>query len=353
MKVALIMGGRSSEREISLRTGHGIAQALRSLGHDVLAVDAANGRLLVPGEEIRGALDSGTGGTTALERGISTAVANADAVNGADVVFLALHGGAGEDGTVQALLELAGRPYTGSGVLASALAMNKAMAKRIFEHEGIPTPRWQLVAAGGHVGSGAPPGVVNVEALGGYPLIVKPNAEGSTVGLTVVEHADALPAALALAGFHGPETLVEEFIPGRELTVAVLGDEALPIVEIVPKGGHYDYEHKYTAGMSTYQCPADLPEPVAERIRDLGLRAASALGCQGVARTDFRLAPNGEAYCLEVNTIPGMTPTSLVPMAAKARGISYDELVARMLDLAVTDWESRHRVARPAKGSRT
>jgi D-alanine-D-alanine ligase len=273
-------------------------------------------------------------------------VANAAAVNEAEVVFLALHGGAGEDGTIQALLELAGKPYTGSGVLASALAMDKAVSKRMFRDEGIPTPEWVVLSAGDE------PPMVDVEALGGYPLIVKPNTEGSTVGLTVVTRAQDLPDAVALAAEYGPDVLVERYIPGRELTVAVLGDEALPIVEIKPKGGFYDYEHKYTAGMSEYFCPADLPEPLAARIRDLGLRAAQALGCRGVSRVDFRLSPANEPYCLEVNTIPGMTPTSLVPMAAKARGLSYDQLVSKMLDLAVAEWRRRHRRTR-TPGERT
>jgi len=345
MRVALIMGGRSAEREISLRTGQGIARALRSLGHEVMAVDAANGRLLTPGDEARDALPAG-GGEGPEGRSLSPAVASAAAVNDADVVFLALHGGAGENGTIQALLELAGKPYTGSGVLASALAMNKAMAKRVFEREGIPTPPWALL----HAGDDA---VAAADAVGGYPLVVKPNEEGSTVGLSIVRAPDELTAAVELALRFGDEALVEAFIPGRELTVAVLGDEALPIVEIVPRGGFYDYEAKYTAGQSEYTCPADLPEDVGARIRDLGLRTSRALGCRGVVRADFRLRPDGEAFCLEVNTIPGMTPTSLVPMAAGARGISYDELVARMLELAVADHGSGDPSARPAHGSRT
>jgi D-alanine-D-alanine ligase len=336
MKVALLMGGRSAEREISLRTGRGIAQSLRRLGHDVVALDAANGRLLPAGEEERAPLPEETG-SGALASLSVTAIAGADSVNDAEVVFIALHGGDGEDGTVQALLELAGKPYTGSGVLASALAMNKAMAKRIFEHEGVPTPRWALVS-----GSGAA-SEIDLSALGGYPVVVKPNCEGSTVGLTIVRRPEDLAAALGLAGRYGPDVLIEEFVPGRELTVSVMGDEALPIVEIRPRGGHYDYEAKYTAGMSEYFCPADLPEPLARRIRELGLRASRALGCSGVTRADFRLSPEGEPYCLEVNTIPGMTPTSLVPMAAKARGLSYDQLVSRMLELAVENWERRRR----------
>ena len=342
MKVALLMGGRSAEREISLRTGRGIAQALRNLGHEVTALDAATGRLLPAGDEERVGL-----AVTDLERlpaSATGAVANADAIREAEVVMIALHGGAGEDGTVQALIELAGKPYTGSGVLASALAMNKAMSKRIFEHDGIPTPKWMVLRAG------ASPGTVDATALGGYPLVVKPSSEGSTVGLTIVTEPVDLPEAIRLASQYGPEVLIEQYIPGRELTVAVLGDEALPIVEIRPQGGHYDYESKYTAGRSEYFCPADLPEPLAARVRHLGLRAVQALDCRGCARVDFRLSPQDEPYCLEVNTVPGMTPTSLVPMAARARGISYDELVGRMLDLAVTEWRRRHsgRVPGPA-----
>src|SRR5262249_53584162 len=209
----------------------------------------------------------------------------------------ALHGGAGEDGTLQALLELSGKPYTGSGVLASALAMNKAMSKRGFERESIPTPAWRLVTFGRQE-------TFDTSELGDYPLVVKPNEQGSTVGLTIVTQPEDLDEALRLAFEYGVEALVEQFIPGRELTVAVLGDEALPIVEICPQGGHYDYESKYTAGRSEYFCPADLPEPLARYIQELGLRAAHALGCRGVSRVDFRLSPDDEPYCLEVNTIP-------------------------------------------------
>jgi D-alanine-D-alanine ligase len=339
MKVALLMGGRSAEREISLRTGRGIAQSLRQLGHDVLAVDAADGRILPAGEEERAALppEARPGTGVALS---ATGLAGADSINQAEVVFIALHGGSGEDGTIQALLDLAGKPYTGSGVLASALAMNKAMAKRLFEHEGIPTPRWALA----HGPEEAP--ALDLEALGGFPLVVKPNEQGSTVGLTIVRKPEALAAAIELALEYGPDALIEEYIDGRELTVSALGDEVLPIVEIRPRSGHYDYEAKYTAGMSEYFCPADLPEALAARIGDLGLRAARVLGCTGVARADFRLSSAGAPYCLEVNTIPGMTPTSLVPMAARARGLSYDQLVNRMLELAVEDWERRHKPSR-------
>jgi D-alanine-D-alanine ligase len=329
VKVAVLMGGRSSEREISLRTGRGIAQALRNLGHDVLAIDAANGRLLPAGEEERAAVPA-----NALEPHGEVALSRPETLAGADVILIALHGAAGENGTLQALLDLAGKPYTGSGMMASALAMNKAMAKRLFEHAGIPTPRWRLLPPDAGARSFDP------QELGGFPLVVKPNEEGSSVGLTVVEAAAALPEALRLAGELG-EILVEEFIPGRELTVSMLGDRALPIVEIRPKSGLYDYESKYTAGRSEYFCPADLPAERTEQIQELGRRAAAALGCRGVSRVDFRLDAEEVAYCLEVNTVPGMTPTSLVPMAAKAAGMSYDQVVQAMIDLAIVDSRRR------------
>jgi D-alanine-D-alanine ligase len=330
MRVAVLMGGRSTEREISLRTGRGVAQSLRNLGHEVTAVDAGTGRLLEAGHEEEAAAE------TALDHRAASGLITATAMRQADVVFIALHGGDGENGTLQALLELAGKPYTGSGVLASAMAMNKAVSKRMFEHDGIPTPEWQLVASDTQAAS------IDVARLGGFPIVVKPNEQGSTVGLTVVKSADALPAALKAAAEFGHETLVERFIPGRELTVAVLGDEPLPIVEIHPQSGFYDYESKYTAGRSEYDCPAQLSEALTARVQDLGVRASRVLGCAGVSRVDFRLSPEDEPYCLEVNTIPGMTPTSLVPMAARARGMSYDQLVDRLLELAAAEFRRRN-----------
>lgn len=335
MKVAVLMGGRSSEREISLRTGRGIAQALRNLGHETLSIDAADGRLLPAGDEEQGAPP-----LSALSPTGEAAIARPETLAGADVVLIALHGSIGENGTLQALLDLTGRPYTGSGMLASAVAMNKAMSKRVFESAGVPTPAWQLLPAG------AAAARVEVAALGGFPLVVKPNEEGSSVGLTIVEDAAALPGALDRASPFG-EILVERFIAGRELTVSLLGEQVLPIVEIRPRSGLYDYHSKYTSGASEYFCPADLPAPVAERVGALGLRAAQVLGCRGVCRVDFRLDAANEAWCLEVNTIPGITPTSLVPMAARAIGMSYDQLVARMLELAIAD--SRLRAGVTAK----
>ena len=329
MKVAVLMGGRSSEREISLRTGRGIAQALRNLGHEVASIDAASGRLLPAGDEEKGAPP-----LSALEPTGETALLRPEVLATSDVVFIALHGAAGENGTLQALLDLTGRPYTGSGMMSSAVAMHKAMSKRVFESAKIPTPRWQLLSPEAGVGE------VDLATLGGLPLVTKPNEEGSSVGLTIVREASQLPRALRDAGVLG-EILVEQYIEGRELTVSVLGDEVLPIVEIRPKSGLYDWQSKYTAGASEYFCPADLPADVAGRVSELGHRASRVLECRGVSRVDFRLDADGVAWCLEVNTIPGMTPTSLVPMAARARGMSYDQLVQRILDLAVADARRR------------
>ena len=329
MKVAVLMGGRSSEREISLRTGQGVAQALRNLGHDVTSVDAADGAVLTAGQEESTARPRAA--VLALPVSGMLAAVQSPAVTGADVVFIALHGTYGEDGTIQAALELAGKTYTGSGVLASAIAMDKAMSKRVFEREAIPTPHWVVLE------SGVPGSNVDTSLLGGYPLVVKPNAEGSTVGLTIVKHPSELNAALEKAGRHDSQILIEQYIEGREVTVAVVGEEAYPVVEIEPKSGFYDYEAKYTKGMTTYTCPAELEKEEARLLRELAVECAGALGCRGVVRVDFRIDEDGEPWVLEVNTVPGMTPTSLVPMAAKAKGLTYDQLVGRIVDMAVAD----------------
>jgi len=329
MKVAVLMGGRSSEREISLRSGQGVAQALRNLGNDVTSVDAADGAILTPGKEEATAPKREA--VLKLPLAAMLTAIQTPAVKDADVVFIALHGTYGEDGIVQAALELAGKTYTGSGVLASAIAMDKAMSKRVFEREAIPTPHWVLLEAG------VPGRSIDTSLLGGYPLVVKPNAEGSTVGLTIVRHPSELDPALEMAGNHDQQILVEEFVDGRELTVAVVGEEAFPIVEIKPKSGFYDYEAKYTKGKTEYICPAVLDKELGRHVRELAVECAAVLGCRGVVRVDFRMSDENEPQVLEVNTVPGMTPTSLVPMAAAAKGLTYDQLVGRMVDMARAD----------------
>ncbi len=317
MKIAVLMGGTSPEREVSIRSGTGVGKALLSLGHDVTLLDTGTGKLL-QGPELRAALGPGAGMTALMPASIPP------------------HGGDGENGTLQALLDLARVPYTGSGVLASALAMDKAISKRIFVHEAIPTPDWVERWAPEDPTQPWNPELEDeeIERLGGFPVIVKPNDQGSTVGITVAASRAELKPALHTARRYGRLALVERYIPGREVTVSVLDDRALPVVEIIPEGGFYDYEHKYTSGASRYECPAKLPPDATERLLSLGARACRAVRTRGVARVDFRLDDEGTPFCLEVNTVPGLTETSLVPKAAAAAGMSYEDLVRAIVDAA-------------------
>lgn len=335
MKIAVLLGGTSPERHVSMASGKGIALALSEAGHEVLVYDVARGAdalvdpgtlelpsQVAPSPEELAALSS-----AAIIEAVMTLPADLD------VAFMALHGVPGEDGTVQSLLQLRGIPYTGSNVLASALAMDKAMSKRVFEHYDIPTPRWFQLPA-----EPAPAELLaaRVDEITAYPVVVKPNDGGSTVGLTIVNGPEGLAAAHELAGRYAGSILFEEFIEGRELTVTILGGEALPVIEIRPKSGMYDYTNKYTAGRTEYFCPADLPRDIEEELRELARRAHTALGCSGYSRVDFRLDPDNAPYCLEVNTLPGMTATSLVPKAAAAAGLGYAALCERIIELALT-----------------
>jgi D-alanine-D-alanine ligase len=243
----------------------------------------------------------------------------------ADVLFLALHGGQGEDGTLQALLDLTGVPYTGSGHLASALAMDKDLSKKLFRAAGVPTADWLM----------APATVDEVRSALGFPVIVKPSKQGSTVGLSMVKTAEQLQQAIDDAFEHDDEVMIEQFIAGRELTVGILGSEALPVGEIIPKHEIYDYECKYTAGMAVEEFPAKLSATETKTIQELALKAFRALKLRGYARIDFRMSTDGTFYCLEANTLPGMTQTSLIPQAAAAAGISFPELCDRIARLAL------------------
>lgn len=341
MKIAVLMGGTSPEREISIRTGSGVSKALQALGHEVVLLDTGTGKML-QGKDLHTALGNPAGPSalapTAIPPGVMTGLQ--PLVHGLsrdiELVFVALHGGDGENGTLQALLDLARVPYTGSGVLASAVAMDKAFSKRIFVHEGVPTPDWVERWAPEDPAQPWNPELDDeeIERLGGFPVIVKPNDQGSTVGITVAHSHQELSKALHLARRYGRLALIERFIPGRELTVSVLDDRALPVVEIIPEGGFYDYDHKYTAGASRYECPAQLPHEATERLLALGLRACRALRTRGVARVDFRLDDEMTPFCLEVNTVPGMTEMSLVPKAALAAGLSYADLVRAIVEAA-------------------
>ncbi len=336
MNIAVLLGGTSPERFVSMASGKGIAEALSSAGHTVSVYDLALGAnaLVDPA-----ALELPTQIAPSheeLARLSNSAIIEAvqSLPPTIDLAFLALHGAPGEDGTVQSILELRGVPYTGSGVLASALAMDKAMTKRVLEHYAIPTPRWFQKP---HGTASADELASSVDLHTAYPVVVKPNDGGSTVGLTIVDDQSVLMAAYELAGTYAPTVLFEEYIPGRELTVAVLGGESLPIVEIRPRDGIYDYANKYTAGRTEYFCPAELPRAIEEELRELAIRAHDALGCRGYSRVDFRLDEDNAPFCLEVNTLPGMTATSLVPKAAAAAGIGYPELCERIMALAFSD----------------
>jgi len=344
LKITVFMGGTSAERDVSLASGVRVAEALRSRGHEVLSVDTAHGILSAPEEQ---ALLAGKVVKTippdvqALVRLNAQLPGTLRSLPETEVVFLALHGGQGEDGTLQALLDLTSVPYTGSGHLASALAMDKDLSKHLFLAAGVPTAKWRMAPSGiGNRESGigtANGGVFAEEVLReiGLPVVVKPSKQGSTVGLSVVRDIAKLQAAIDEAFKYDDEVMVEEFIPGRELTVGILGDEALPVGEIIPVHEIYDYECKYTAGMAREIFPADLTAEETSTVQDLARRAFRALKLGGYARIDFRMSPDGVFYCLEANTLPGMTALSLIPQAAVAAGISFPELCERIVQLAL------------------
>jgi len=328
VRIAVLMGGTSAERDVSLASGIRITEALRERGHEVVAVDTVNG-VLSAGEEQRllsgRVVQTAPPDTKTLVRMNAAMQATLKALPPADVLFLALHGGQGEDGTLQALLDLTGIPYTGSGHMASALAMDKDLSKHLFRAAGVPTADWLM----------APVAADEVAATLGFPVIVKPSKQGSTVGLSIVREAGELSAAIAEAYEHDDEVMVEQFIAGRELTVAILGDRALPVGEIIAKHEIYDYECKYTPGMAVEEFPAKLSAQETSTIQDLALRAFKALKLSGYARVDFRMSTDGMFYCLEANTLPGMTQTSLIPQAAAAAGISFPELCDQIVRLAL------------------
>jgi D-alanine-D-alanine ligase len=326
------MGGTSSERDVSLATGVRVTEALRSRGHHVMPVDPARGAI---GEDEYRALLTGTvvqvepPSREALRRmnreALPKLATTLPRQGETDVVFLGLHGGWGEDGTIQALLDLSGVPYTGSGRLASGLALDKDVSKHLFRQAGVTTADWLL----------APASVEQVRERLGFPVIVKPANEGSTVGLSIVKTPEALQPAIDEALRYDPQVMIEQFIAGREMTVGILGDIALPVGEIIPKHEIYDYECKYTAGMAEEVFPADLTDAERARVQREALDAFRALKLSGYARIDFRMSTDGTFFCLEANTLPGMTQTSLIPQAAAAAGISFPELCDRIVQLAL------------------
>ncbi len=305
IRVAVLMGGVSSEREISLRSGNAIADALLSRGHAVTRVD-------VQSERLRDQLDPQT----------------------QDIAFIALHGRFGEDGNVQRQCEAMGLAYTGSGPASSALALNKIHSKQAFLAAGLPTPAFEVL-------NGQDP--AGWERLSGIDLsvVVKPALEGSSIGLSIVHSRDALMAAVQTAFGYGNDVLVESFVRGKELTAGILGRETLPVIQIVPKSGVYDYHSKYTAGQTEYLVPAPLEPAVASQVQEIAWRAFEALGCEDLGRIDFILSEEGIPYVLEANTIPGFTQTSLLPKAAKARGYSFEDLCEKIMNMGLVKGQTK------------
>ena len=301
MKVAVVMGGPSAEREVSLATGAAIVSALKEKGYDAEAID------IVPGK---------------ITEQLKTC--------GASVVFNAVHGLYGEDGCLQGLLEMIEMPYTGSGVLASAITMDKVASKRIFQATEIPTPRCLILSKDDRQNHKEI--ILNSFSL---PIVVKPASQGSSIGVVIVKQEKELEEALKTAFFYGGEVLIEEFISGKELTVAVMTYEgetrAFPVINIVPHSGTYDFKSKYTKGETEYLVPAPIGEVETQHAQEVAVQAYKVLGCKGVARADLMLDNEGQVFVLELNTVPGMTSTSLVPKAASAAGISFPELCERIL----------------------
>jgi D-alanine-D-alanine ligase len=337
MRVTVLTGGATVERAVAFASAAQIVAALRSRDHDVHVVDTCTG-LLDEAEEAKvlgGAVGTAPPSVEELDEQerklLSEGLAQLAVVRGSDVLFLALHGGAGEGGTLQAILDVIGVPYTGSGQLASALAMDKDLSKRLFRATGVPVPAWFMV----------PVAPEDVKTGLGWPVIVKPSKQGSSVGLTLVRKAQDLAAAVQLAARYDDEVMVEQFIPGRELTVGVLGDVPLPVGEIVPKHELFDYEAKYTPGMSDETFPAKIATRLARQLQEYALMAHRALKLGGYSRVDFRVSPDGDIFCLEANSLPGMTRTSLFPQAAQAAGIAFPELCERICKLARNNGAAR------------
>ncbi len=327
--VALLVGGTSPEREVSKNTGKSILTALNDLGYKVKVIDPAFG--LNQPKEVEKYFEE-KDYTERTNRNFIEAI-NSTMFDDVDVAFIALHGKWGEDGVIQSLLELRGIKYTGSKVLASSLAMDKSMTKVMFQHFDVSTPRWFVVNKNDHDIELIK---MKIKKFFGYPCVIKPNDEGSTIGLTICRGDVEVFAAIEKAQEFSKKVLVEEYIHGHELTVAVIDQQALPVLEIKPKSGFYDYENKYTSGRTDYIVPAEIPEKVAEHLQHQALLAFNSVGCESYARIDFRLTNDFKSYCLEINNLPGMTSTSLVPKMAEAAGISFELLIDRIIKNALS-----------------
>jgi len=343
LNIILISGGPSAEREVSIASSKSILKALRDLGHNVKVVDPIYGEKQITEEEIF--QTSITKKSPSLEklkeiarssnRNILNCI-NSKIFDDIDLAFLGVHGKFGEDGKIQTLLELRGIKYTGSDVFSSALAMDKDISKKVLESIGIKTPEWITLLKNAKIDFEK----LNRQILNsvGYPCVIKPNDEGSTVGLSIVQpdvEDIQLKRSIDLAFNYSNKVLIEQFVKGRELTVPVIGEEAYPVIEIRPKDGFYDYEHKYTKGMTEYFCPAQIPFEKERETKEAALKAHRALGCSVYSRVDFILDSEDNLCCLEVNTLPGMTETSLVPKSATAKGVNFKDLIETLIKLSL------------------
>ena len=291
-KIAVLMGGPSSEREVSLSSGKAMFAACAALGYDAISVEFENDIL-----------------------------SHLDTLKSVDIVLIALHGGIGENGRIQGMFESLGIRYTGSDALSSAICMDKHISKLLAEDIGIATPRWKRIRKGKFI----------YKNEFDYPFVVKPNSEGSTIGLTIVHNENDYDSAVEEAFKYDDEILIEEFISGKEITVSIVGEDVLPIIEIRPEHGLYDYECKYTKGLTEYICPAELNKDLTKRIKQTAFEVYKLLKCRHYGRVDLRLDNNNQHWFLELNTLPGMTDTSLVPKAAKAAGISFEQLIGNII----------------------
>jgi len=332
MKIVVLMGGDSAERDVSLVTGDQVSRTLSENGHEVIKIDPVATRSeqteLNQSEQHWIGIEYPESDDLPLHRGSlylhNIAVAKRLKP---DVVFIALHGGKGENGNVQGMLDAAELKYTGSGRLASTLAMDKNISKIFFHNHNLPTPRGILL----ETPDASRKNLKKVK----FPQVVKPNDQGSTIGLSIVHNPKEIDEAISAAFMVGSGVIVEDYIPGREITVSILQTRTFPVLEIIPQHGLYDYECKYKDGMSRYEVPAKIDENVAQTIRNISLKAHNALGCKGYSRVDLRLTQDNKPYILEVNTLPGMTGTSLVPKAAKAAGVNFNTLIETIVDEAI------------------
>jgi len=337
MNIAVLFGGISPERNVSIDGGKAVIEALELKGHKVFPIDPAYGKdalrskdQIVSENKFISAEELANFNTRNLIE-----CADLDLFDEIDVAFLVLHGENGEDGKMQALLELRGIPYTGSGVKSSSLAIDKNSSKMIFTAAGILTPEWIIVHKDDWDNYDF---FEKVRSEFGEELVVKPNNQGSTVGINIIHdgNLDEIHSAVLEAAKYCEIVLIERYIEGQEITVGIIGEEPLPLIEIIPEGGFYDYKHKYTKGKTQYICPAEINEEIAEFMQGIAQTAYLALDCKGFARADFRLNEDGEPYLMEINTIPGFTATSLVPKAAKEIGLDFPDLCEKIIELTLT-----------------